>query len=206
MTSPSTAESVPAPRTYRSPLHALVWSFRKSRDNWKRKYLKVKADLRRVHRRLDRLAKANRPSLSRAALSPAPSTNYAPSAVVPPAGIAVPEEPQSSPHPAAASDAILPSFIAFLHQAVLDLRQQVQANREILEQTEKQNAAVRDLVRQMQQLASGSPPLAPPPAPPPPPPVPPSPSSFAQARQSLYEVSYQAPSEPKKGVPRQYRR
>ncbi len=203
MTSPSTAETAPAPRTYRSPLHALVWSFRKSRDNWKRKYQDVKADLRRVHRRLDRITKANRPSPSRDALSPAPSTNHAASTTVLPAGIAAPEEPQSSPHSAAAAAADRPSFIAFLHQALLNLREQVQANREILEQTEKQNAALREVARQIEQLASGSPPLVSPPAPTPPP-VPPSPTSSAQARQLLFEVSTQAPEEPKKGAPRQH--
>jgi hypothetical protein len=208
MTSPSTAETTRAPRTYRSPMHALVWSFRKSRDNWKRKYLDVKADLRRAHRRLDRLAKANRPSPSPAVVpSPALSANHAASAAVPSAARAARAEPESCLHPASASTAIPSACIALLHQALLDMRQQVQANREILEQTHQQNASLVDLAQQIHQIASNSRPLAPPPHAAPllalPPLGPPSPSFSAQVRQPLSEVSHQAPREPKKGAPRQ---
>lgn len=162
MTTTSTAATCSVPRTYRSPAHALVWFFRKSRDNWKRKYLDVKAQLRLVHRRLDRRAKANRPS----PLSTAPS--------------AKPVVTASAP----------PSCVAILHQAVLDLRQQVEANRKLLEQHQVQNLELLHLTRQIQQLATDTPvPALPPPA---------------QAPQPLATVSYQAPPEPKKGVPRQH--
>ena len=157
MSTPSTTTTHPVPRAYRSPLHALVWSFRKSRDNWKRKYLDVKAQLRQAHRRLDRLT--NRPS-------PAPP----PTSIKRGAAVAAP-----------------PSCLADLHQAVLDLRQQVEANRELLEQRQQQNLELLHLARQIQQLAD-----TPAPAPPPPQPLP--------------TVFHQAPPERKKGVPRQHNR
>jgi hypothetical protein len=164
MTTSSTATTHPIPRTYRSPPHALVWFFRKSRDNWKHKYLDVKAQLRRAHRRLDRLAKAKRSF-------PAPcATSSKPVAAV------------SAP----------PSCLAALHQAMLDLRQQVQANRELLEHGQQQNLEILHLARQIQQLAADTPAPAPPPK--------------VQAPQLRSTLSHQAPPEPKKGAPRQHNR
>jgi hypothetical protein len=156
MTSTSSAETHPAPRAYRSPPHALVWSFRKSRDNWKRKCLDVKAQLRRLRRRLDRLTQPKRTSPS----LPAPSA-----------------KPVAAP----------PACLAVLLRALLDLRQQVQDNRELLEQGQQQHLMLLDLARQIQQLAADTPTSAPPPP--------------TQAAQPLSTVSYQAPAEPKKGAP-----
>jgi hypothetical protein len=155
MTTTLTATPHPVPRAYRSPLHALVWSFRKSRDNWKRKCLDVKAQLRQVRRRLDRLTLAKRTSPS----LPAPSA-----------------KPVVAASPA-------PSGLAVLDQALVDLRHQVQANRELLEQSQKQHLQLLDLARQIQQFAADTPTSAP-----------------TQAPQPLSPISPQAPLEPKKGA------
>jgi len=160
MITPSTTEPQPLPRKYRSPPHALVWSFRKSRDNWKRKCLDVKAQLRRVRRRLDRLIQANSPSHA----LPAPSAKTS-DAVSPPASLVV------------------------LLGGLQELRQQVQANSELLEQSQQQHFMLVDLARQIQQLAARSASSCPPPQAPQPPPT----------------ISHQAPTEPKKGAPRQHR-
>jgi hypothetical protein len=157
MTTTSTAETHPRPRAYRSPLHALVWSFRKSRDNWKRKYLTVKTQLKQARRRLDRLTQAKRTS---------------------------PPLPAPAAKPAAVSPASC--GLAALGQALVDLRQQVQANRELLEQSQQQHLMLLDLARQFQQFATDTPTSPPPQAPPP-----------------LSTVSHQAPPEPKKGALRQ---
>jgi hypothetical protein len=161
MTTTSTAAAHPVPRTYRSPLHALVWSFRKSRDNWKRKYLDVKAQLKGLRRRFDRLTKAHRPS------PPPTAPSSKPVAVVSPP----------------------PACLAAVHRVLLDLRQQVQANRELLEQRQQQSLELLDLARRLQQLAADRPP----PVPPPPTPAP----------NPLSTASPQAPPEPKKGAPGQ---
>ena len=40
---------------YSSPPHALIYSLRNSRDNWKRKYSSIKSQLCNLQRRFDRL-------------------------------------------------------------------------------------------------------------------------------------------------------
>jgi len=169
MTSTVSAEPRSAPRQYSSPPHALVWSFRKSRDNWKSKYQEVKAQLKQARRRLDRLEKTHRPS------PPCPAETAKP----------------------AASFSVAPSLSAVLHQQLLDLRQQVQANNELLEQCQEQHGSLLDLAQQIRHClecaalpASASPPFAP--------------TSPVQTPHPLPPGNVQAPPEPKKGVALRY--
>lgn len=115
-------------RKYSSPLHALVWSFRKSRDNWKRKYVDLKGQLKRARRRLDRL---DQPKTS----SPPPAA--------------------PSPTPTAFSLAD-PAFLHLLHQEINDLHRQVDDNRQFLERCQEQGRAILDLARQIEHLAGAS--------------------------------------------------
>lgn len=43
---------------YRSPRRALAWSFRKSRDSWKRKYAEVKRDIKRFQNQVRDVTKS----------------------------------------------------------------------------------------------------------------------------------------------------
>ena len=178
MTSTTSAETHPAPRKYSSPPHALIWFFRKSRDNWKRKYLAVKVQLKLACRRRARLDQA-KPSSPPAAANPAQSP---------------------------ASSCPLASFRDFLQQQVDDLQQQVQANREVLQQCQQQNRLLEDLAQQInrhqQRLDSA---FAPASASSPPPVQPLRPAAHAAAKQPLPKIPHQAPQEPKKGVSCQYR-
>jgi hypothetical protein len=115
-------------RQYSSPPHALIWSFRKSRDNWKRKYLDVKAQLKRASRRLDRLDSR---------------TTAAPPSITP-----SPLSTASSP-----SD---PSFLHVLDQEIRNLNRQVHENRQLLEHCQQQDRAILDLTRQILHLAGAS--------------------------------------------------
>lgn len=52
MDATATADTTQRPTTsYRSPKHALVWFFRKSRNNWKAKYQKLRAFLKKLQNR-----------------------------------------------------------------------------------------------------------------------------------------------------------
>src|SRR5215217_3238066 len=134
MTSTTSAETRAASRKYSSPPHALIWFFRKSRDNWKGKYLVVKAELKRVCRRLARLDQA-KPSSLPSAGQPAAAKPAQPA-------VAKPAQPAASCCPVA-------SFLDFLHQQVHDLQQQAQANREVLEQCQQQNRLLEGLAQQI---------------------------------------------------------
>lgn len=158
-------------RQYSSPPHALIWSFRKSRDNWKRKYLDVKADLKRARRRLDRLDRV-KPS------SPGPTAEAATTT-------------------ASCSTAALG---AFLSKELLDLRQQLQVNRELLEQGQEQTRLLVELTQRLQSLVQAASPLEQPDAPLPA--QPPRQPLQADTPPPLRPFSHQAPAEPKKGAPR----
>ena len=213
MTTTGIAEKHLARRKYSSPLHALVWSFRKSRDNWKRKYSGVKADLECARRRLDRLDQA-KPSL------PPPLAQKAKPAVSP--SLPLPAAKTTPP----VSSTTKATLTAFLLEGLVDLRQQVQDNRDILEQCQEQNQILVDLTRQLQQLLPAAMRLqtagTPMSVQTPPQSLPVGKGSDAQARPStttsvqtppqptpvtvtapvLPKISLQAPPEPKKGAHR----
>lgn len=197
----SSANQLAAPaRKYRSPLHALVWSFRKSRDNWKCKYLEVKAELKRARRRLDRVA---RTSHSSPAASSAATAKAAPLvASASPAPQADPATPVTTTPPATSSSP-LASLLAFLQPELADLqqqldhnKQQLERNREQLKHSQEQNRLLAELAQRLDVLVSTTLPLHPADSPaskPTPPPADTGPV-LPPANTS------QAPPEPKKGA------
>jgi hypothetical protein len=121
MTSTTSAESRKAPRKYRSPLHALIWSFRKSRENWKQKCQEANRQLRLVSRRLARLASRT------PAPTPSPTSSAAasPAAAAPAAALPAPSAPlEATPH--------ISLFLSFLATELQAMQQQVRDNRELL--------------------------------------------------------------------------
>jgi hypothetical protein len=156
MTSTSSAKNPVAARQYSSPLSALVWSFRKSRDNWKRKCLDAKAQLKRALRRLDRLHQkldssppATRPSPpARALLALQPTATSAAATPVAQVAAAV-----AAPSPASLP---LPSVADWLHTQLHELHQHTQENRRLLEEGQAQALLIADLSRLIRQHLDGT--------------------------------------------------
>jgi hypothetical protein len=186
MNSTAAAETQPASRKYSSPPHALIWFFRKSRDNWKRKYLAAKAELKRVCRRLDRRDQA------KASCPPCVANAICPDAA---------ESTVANPPQSATSGLPVACLIDFLHQQCLVRQQQVEHNRATLQHCQQQHRVLEDLTQQINRLqqrlnsaaapeSATSPPSAPPPRP----------ATHTAAVPPLAKTPHQAPGEPKKGV------